>query len=480
MGLARYSKEFAKSGYTLLDNVFINEYLPHCPEKALKVYLYGLFGLSSGVEGLNSLEKMSSALEMSEEEIAGAFRQLEELGLVEVVASGPLDVKYLPLAEGKPRKIRPGKYSEFTKQVQTLLPDRMITLNEFSEYFNLIETYHIEPEALIMVIKYCTLIKGSNINYRYIITVAKSWISRGIVTLAAAEQELYSYNRQAEEIRNVHKAMGYRGGADFNDTALYSKWREQYGFSADTILYAAKLLKQKKGTMEKLDALLDEYYKNKKLSVKEIEDYNAEKQMYRDAALAVLKELGEYMPSLEPAIENYILPWMDKGYDEETLRQIANYCFKAGIKSLEGMDKMIGKLHKLGLITLGSINDYIEEQYHIEKTISEVLERAGINRQVNSYDRSNFHLWTVTWGLSEQLVLYAAQLCRDYFNPLKNLHTLLSYCKNNGIFSVEKARQISPEAVLGGIKKAEQGFQSREYTKEQLSAIFTSAEDYEV
>ncbi|NLK17674.1 MAG: DnaD domain protein [Clostridiales bacterium] len=480
MGLARYSREFARSGYTLLDNAFINEYLPHCPEKALKVYIYALFGLNSGSESFNSLEKMSSVLELSQEEIIKAFEQLEEMGLVEVVSSSPLDVKYLPVSEGKPRKIRPGKYSEFTKQVQTLLPDRMITLNEFNEYFNLIETYHIEPEALIMVIKYCTLLKGTNINYRYIVTVAKNWISRGIVTLAAAEQELCSYNRQAEEIKSVHKAMGYRGGADFNDTALYTKWREQYGFSVDTILYAARLLRQKKGNMEKLNLLLDEYYKNKKFSIKEIEDYNAEKQRYREAAFSVLKELGQYLPNVEPAIENYILPWMDKGYDEKTLRQIANYCFKVGIKSLEGMDKLIIRLHKLGLISLESINEYIEEQYHTEKTISEMLERAGINRQVNTYDRSNFRLWTVTWGLGEQLVLYAASCCRDYFNPLKNLHALLSYYKSNGIFSVEKAREVDVEAVLGGMKRKEQAMHSREYTREELNAMFTSVEDYEV
>lgn len=485
VGLARYSKELSSSSYTLVDNIFITEYLESCPEKPLKVYFYGLYALSTGNDSLNNISKMANALKLTEEEILESYDFLDDLGVVEIVSKEPADIKYIPLSGvyAKPRKIKAGKYAEFTKQVQTLLPDRMITLNEYNEYFNLIEIYRIEPEALIMAIKYCTLIKDNNINYRYIITVAKSWIQRGITTLAAAEAELCNYNRQAGEIKTVLKALGYRGGADYSDASLYTKWREQYGFCIDAILYCARLLKLKKGTMSKLDTMLDEFFKHKKFSVKEIEDYVTEKQKYKDAAYAVLKELGEYISNIEPAIENYILPWLDKGYNEETLVQIANYCFKAGIKNIEGMNKFVLKLHKLGLITLESINEYIEQQFTTEKTISKILENAGISRQVNSYDRTNYNLWSVTWSISDELILHAAKECRVYFNPLKNLHNLLSYYKNNGIFTKERAAEIDSDAVLGTATKSvsqNQNFVKRAYTKEQLSAMFTSVEDFEV
>lgn len=486
MGFARYSKEFNTAGYTMIDNIFINEYLESCEPNALKVYIYGLYAIGSGNESSNSITKITSVLKLNEEELIKAYDSLEDLGVLEVVSKNPLDIKYLPLSGtgAKPRKIKKGKYSEFTKQVQTLLPDRMITLNEFNEYFNLIEVYHIEPEALIMAIKYCTMIKNNNINYRYILTVAKSWIARGITTLPTAEAELSSYNRQAGEIKTVLRALGYRGGTDYSDTSLYTKWREQYGFTIDAILYCANLLKPKKGNMQKLDSMLDEFFKYKKFSVKEIEDYVEEKQKYKDTAYAVLKELGEYIPNIEPAIENYILPWLDKGYKSETLLQIANYCFKAGIKKLEGMNKFISKLHKLGLISLNSINEYIEEQYCIEKTISAILETAGISRQVNHYDRSNYNLWSITWGISDELILFAAKRCRDYFNPLKNLHNILSYYKNNNIYSIEKAKDIEIDNILGNSynnnKNNKSDFQKRDYTKEQISAMFTSVEDFEV
>jgi DnaD/phage-associated family protein len=483
MGLARFSKELSASGYTLIDNMFIGEYLQSCGEKALKVYLFGLYAIGSGNENLNTLSKFEDALNMTENDIICAFESLEELGIIEVLSKSPLEVKYIPLSGvyGKPKKIKAGKYNEFTKQVQTLLPDRMITLNEFNEYFNLIEVYQIEPEALVMAIKYCTLIKNTNINYRYILTVAKSWIARGITTLAAAEKELYSFSKQSGEIKEVLKALGLRASADYSDITLLNKWTEQLGFTLDSILYCAKTLKGGGGNMKKLDNMLTEFFKYKKFSIKEIEDYINEKQKYKDTAYAVLKELGEYLPNIDPAIQNYILPWTDKGYDGQTLAQIANYCFKAGIKTLEGMNKFVTKLHKLGLITLESINEYIQQQYETEKTLQKVLDAAGLARQVNFYDRSNYNLWSTIWGINDELILHAANLCREYYNPLKNLHNLLSYYKNNNIFTIAKAQKISPDSVLGKTQKTDNDdFTKREYTKEELNAMFTSIEDYEV
>lgn len=490
MGMAQYSKDFKGAGYVLVDSLFVSEYLEQCDEIALKVYIYGLYALQSGSEGINTPERLIQELKIDLKQLIGAYTFLDDLGLVDMISENPLTVKYIPLsgAVGKPRKVKPGKYAEFTKQVQLLLPDRMITTNEFNEYFNLIEVYAIEPEALIMAIRYCTMIKSNNVNYRYIVTVAKSWIERGITTLAAAEAELHSYNKQSGEIKDVLRAMGLRGSADYSDTALYTKWREQLGFTVDAILYTARLLKTKKGNMQKLDTMLTEFFKFKKFSIKEIEDFAAQGQKYRDITYAVLKELGLYLPVVDPAIENYILPWTDKGYNETTLIQVAGYCFKVGVKTLEGMDRFIQKMHKLGMITLDSINQYIDMQYQTEQTIQDILEACGLDRQVNYYDRSNYTLWSKTWGITDTLIMHAAHVCREYFNPLKNLHSLLSYYKNNNISTMDEAKSVNHSSVLnGGYKPAaaadagkKSDFIKHEYTKEQLSAMFTSVDDYEV
>ena len=57
--------------------------------------------------------------------------------------------------------------------MQLVISERMISVSEFNEYFNLLESTAIKPEALIMIAKYCVDLKGANIGVKYIITVAK-------------------------------------------------------------------------------------------------------------------------------------------------------------------------------------------------------------------------------------------------------------------------------------------------------------------
>ena len=485
--MLRFSKDYTAAGYTMVDNLFFSEYLGVSTDKQVKVYLYGLYVLHTGNEGLNRLEKMSAQLSLSEKEIMDAYEYWEESGLVEVVSVSPPDIRYVPLSGvyGKPRKLRPGKYADFTKQVQMLLPDRMITPNEFNEYFNLIEFRNIEPEALVMCIKYCTMVKGNTVNYRYIITVANSWADRMITTLSAAEQELVNYNKNAEEIREVLKALGQRSGtaADYADTELYVKWREKYGFELTAVVHAAKTLRMQKGTMQKLDALLTMLYKYKKFSVKEIDDILGERQYYRDAALSVAKALGEYVNSIDNAVETFIVPWSDMGYTPETLVALATYCFKAGIRTLAAMNGMVEKMSKMGLISLENIEAYIMQQQAAEQTVRAILEAAGLDRPVSTFDRTNYNQWNVLWGIPDDVILYAAAKVADTFNPLRNLHSLLSHYRFNNVRTVEAAKALpEPSAVAkpAAAASGEPKYQQHDYTKEELAAVFDAVDKFKI
>ena len=64
---------------------------------------------------------------------------------------------------GKARKYKPEKYSDFTKSVQLLLPNRMISTSEFTEYFNIMETYGIKQDAMLLIINYCIDKKGNEV-----------------------------------------------------------------------------------------------------------------------------------------------------------------------------------------------------------------------------------------------------------------------------------------------------------------------------
>lgn len=162
-----FSKEYSQNAYTDVENVFISEYLPISSGNAVKVYLYGLF-LCKNEKDVKTLSDFAKAVYMTELEVKDCFKYWEEFGLVSVLSEDPFTVNYLPVKSvysGKPRKFKAEKYTDFTKGLQTIISARMIPTNEFTEYFSIMETYSIKPEAMLMIVKYCVDLKGNNIGY---------------------------------------------------------------------------------------------------------------------------------------------------------------------------------------------------------------------------------------------------------------------------------------------------------------------------
>ncbi len=479
MGMVQLSGEYSMSCYTLVDNVFLHEFMAECPGDYVKVYLFGLYAASSQKE--NTIQSFCYALKTTEEKIEEAFSYFEEYGLVHILSKNPLSVSFVPLSGSlaKPRKIKPQKYSDFTTQVQAMLPDRMISTSEFTEYFNIMETYHMQPEALILVIKYCTMLKDKSVSYRYISAVARNWAERGIVTYEACENELLHYNAQSADIQDIIRAMGLRSGADFYDSELYTKWTRELNFGKSAILFAARSLKNKKPNMNKLDELLLEFYRSRRFSPDEMQDYLDTRQRLRDIAVSVNRSLGEYVADLTPVVENYITVWIDAGFDGETLTELAGYCFRAGIKTLSGMDKLVKKLVKLGILTAESLHAYIEEQAACERFLKEILETLGVGREVNSYDRDSYRLWSESWGIPDEVIRYAAEQAQGP-GGMRNLQRIMSVYHLKGVSSVEQAKltAIGQTAQPAVRKGTFHDYPQREYSREELSVLFEDVDRF--
>ena len=219
MALCRFSSNLAMESSTIIDNTFINEFLPSAPENAIKVYIYGLALCSSPNRDDNSIDSMSTALSLTPEQILEAYSHWQNMGLVQIINKNPIEVKYLSVKEcAGSNKLRvKSKYKEFNEQIQSILCGRMISPTEYNEYYHLIENQHFEPEALIMIIKYCTSIKSSDINAAYIIKVAKSFGEEGIKTLVALEAKLLEQERSSTEIKSILKTLGLNRDADLEE-----------------------------------------------------------------------------------------------------------------------------------------------------------------------------------------------------------------------------------------------------------------------
>ena len=475
MAFCNYSQELVNAGYTTVDNLFITNYLPEAPNKYVDIYLFGLYLCSKNNED-NNLDTMARVLGIDKEDILTAYTYWQELGLVHILQKNPCEVVYMPVRSDDVllKKIKPQKYQQFNKDIQGVLCERMISTNEYNEYYIFLETTFFEPKALVSVAKYCADKKGNDINYPYILKVARSLADSGIKTVDAVEQKLSTTVKYTDDIKLLFGALGTKRQIEYEDRRLFEKWTEGMGYDLDTLKFVAK--KHKKVSMDYLDRRMDAYYKMGLHSQSEIADYDKNRDNMFELAKQINKIIGVYYQSLDFIIEDYITPWLQKGFDDSSLTLIAKYCFRQNVRTIDGMDGVVGKFYQKGLTSSQSIAQYMTELVSQDKQIKNVLQTAGLLRGVSTSDRNSYKTWTDVWGFADDLILYVAGLASGATNQMAYINKVLADFKSKGIDSVEKAQAQKNQDK----PKTQAKYKQREYTDDEFDALFEDLKNIEL
>ena len=135
MSFCSFSKETQNSNKTIIDNTFIANYLPSAPDNAVKVYIYGLY-LCQNPNDIN-ISNMAEDLNLSIKEVKDYFKYWEEYGLISIITNEPFTISYYPINESNNhyKRFKPEKYEDFTKAIQVIISDRMLSITELQEYF---------------------------------------------------------------------------------------------------------------------------------------------------------------------------------------------------------------------------------------------------------------------------------------------------------------------------------------------------------
>ena len=480
MAFCKYSIDMLANNSTEIDNIFINNYLPYADANFVKIYLYGLYKCQDSNSHDNTLENFANELNMSQEDIEKAFYYWQEQGLVQILNVIPFEVRYLPISDviNNTKKYNAKKYQSFNAQAQEILCGRMITPNEYREYYDIIERLHMEKEALLMIINYCVNTKGDNVGYSYIVTIAKDWVNQKITTAKQVEDRLLEFESLKSGMEYLIKIMGIKRLPNIEERTLYQKWIQQ-GFNDEVLTYVAKKLKSKsKASFQYMDSILEKYYANKLFSVNEIDLFEEEKSKATQLAKVITKNLGLYYENIEPVVENYIFVWLNMGFSEKMLEAISNYCFKTNVRTLDGMNKLLEKLHKLGILTEKSLAEYFGEVLAVDRKIKGLLESIGLSRNVNQFDRDKYRIWKDVWKFSDDIIDYACTLSVGKEQPMQYLSGVLSSFHDKNISNVEDAKN---SYNIISSKSNKSSFSSkRDYSKEEMNALIQSIEEIEI
>ncbi len=480
MAFCKFSIDMIANNTTAVDNIFINNYLPYADPMYVKVYLYGLYKCQAGDANDNTLENFANELRLSQEQVAKAFTYWHEQGLIQFLNIVPFEVRYLPISDviNNTKKYNIKKFASFNAKAQEILSGRMITPNEYREYYDIIERFHMEKDALLMIINYCVNIKDNAVGYAYITTIAKDWANQKITTTKQVEARLLDFETFRTGKDEIKKALGINSPLSLDEHMLYKKWKDQ-GFEDVALKHVAKKAKAKKApSFAYMDALLQKYFANKLFSINEIDLYDEERAMAKEISKVITKNLGLYYENLDPVIDNYVWNWISLSFSKKMLEKISNYCFKTGIRTLEGMNSEIEKLFKNGILSEKSFDDFQKETLGLDKKIKNILETLGLSRKVNQFDRDKYHVWKEIWKFSDELIEYACSLSVGKGNPISYLSEILTAYHDKNITRVEEAKQAMD--IIGSKDKKSNFANQRKLAKEDSRKLAVNIEEIEI
>ena len=482
MAFCEFSSEIISSTTTQIDNLFLSDFLPNANGDYVKVYLYGLYKCQSGKD--NDLDSFARSLDMDKEDVISIFYYWQELGLVNVINVEPIMVRYLPVKNAiyKMKKYNVDKYTAFNISAQELIGSKMLTPRELEEFYYLIENLHIEKEALLKIIDYCVGLKGKNVSVSYIVAVAKNWVYDGVRTSEDVDNRLVEQERVSGDIVLVLKAMGIKRQATTDEYQMYLDWTKDMDIPLDLITHVAKKTKSK--TFSKLNENIMKCYSNRLLSIKEVDEYLAQNEEMLSLAKVVVKNLGLWYDNLENVVDTYIHSWLSMGFEKDAIISLSNYAFRSNVRTLDGLNNNINNMYKLGLLTVASLDNYMQDIVKNDGVIGNILKELGIERGVIALDRNMYKSWLYDWHLSQELIDYAVELSKGKYMAMQYLNRILSEYHSNKIASLDDAKKYKLSFGAGSSStksiSTTKTAKKREYSKKELDSLFDNLEEIEV
>lgn len=264
----------AKKTVTVLENEFIDRYMPKANGEYVKVYLMLLRHLDESAS-LPAPSRLADLLECTEKDILRAFKYWEGQGLLEYKEEAPdrslqaevspseasLTVAPVSDTDKSVNTRKHGNRKEFKELlfVAEQYLGKTLSATDINAITYFYETLQMSADLIEYLIEYC--VENGHKSIHYIQKVALSWHSQDIRTAEQAKTNSVLYNKNCYSILNAYGIKGRAPAA--SEIAYIRKWHEEYAFSLEIILEACdrtmNMIHQP--NFEYTDSILKNWYK---------------------------------------------------------------------------------------------------------------------------------------------------------------------------------------------------------------------------
>lgn len=339
-------------GDTLIENIFINDYMPLAEGTYVKVYLMGYKYAKDKQLNFNN-ETIAKNLKLPLSDVLNAWNYWEKEGIiirhetddefnyiVEFINLKQLyiDNVYKHIAKQNKEKsnyvsnddlITSNRGSDNKKMMEEIedMFGRPLKISEKQKIVSWLNNYKMKPEIMTQAFSYCINNKKVK-RFSYIETVVSAWHDEGVKDIDSMVEYLEKRNDRFSMYSRISKALGFIRTLTEAEMKTIDKWIDDWQFSMEMILKCLdNSTKINNPNINYFDKILSEWHKNK---FKTIEDLKNDVKPEVKTKVTV-KEA----PKTKNKFHNF--DQKIKDYSEEELEQIVRKRFEKKLNKL-GID----------------------------------------------------------------------------------------------------------------------------------------------
>ena len=300
------------NGVTLIENTFIDRYMPEANGEYVKLYLYLLRCAGAGRE--LSVSSIADFFDHTEKDVRRALLYWEKLRLLKLQydSNGAIsDILFLdgsdessPEAAQMPQAdpeemekptapartaISPARRKELKEQQQIKqlvfvggqYLSRPLTTTEINVLLYCYDALHFSEDLIEYLMEYCAS-KG-NPGVRYMEKVAREWYEEGITSVEDAKLSSAAFTRKYYVIMQA-MGIGSRMPAPA-EKAIMDRWLDEYGFSEDLIVQACNrtILATHQPSFSYADSILKKWKNENVISLEDVKALDQQHAMQNPA-----------------------------------------------------------------------------------------------------------------------------------------------------------------------------------------------------
>lgn len=229
-------------GVTVIENLFITEYLPSAKGDHVRVYLALLFHCQRNDENFG-IEELATELGLTTSAIEASLRYWERRRLIERFSDSPPSYRLYHLGQrlltGQDMQGGDLDYISFAEAVYALFGDeRKVRPSDISAAYEWVSEVGLPQEAVIMLLNYLKDTRGKNFSFKSAESLAVQMKEAGVSSPEESEDFLSHSRRVHEGTRAVLRRFNFRRLPTEDELKLYRKWTEEWLFTQDGILAA--------------------------------------------------------------------------------------------------------------------------------------------------------------------------------------------------------------------------------------------------